>query len=372
MAGHPLKTIGFDARMYGLEHAGIGRYVMNLLDRIIGADLLVKWVIFTNPHHQTEFGGRNIQVVSTSIRHYSLAEQTEFLSLLNRQQLDLLHVPHFNVPLLYSRPFLVTIHDILWHQVRGGSVTTLPPPLYYAKYLGYRLTVRKAAFQSKAILVPSGYVKDSLLNAYPGLPVRKIHITYEGVDNIIRPQPTKTPRPNLVYIGSTYPHKNLSTLLKALQLVRLKQPEFTLTIVSSRSVFLEQVKAEVDALGLSSAVVFAGFLSDQKTQELLATSLALVHPSVSEGFGLTGLEAMATGTPVIAAQASALPEVYGDAALFFKPYNATELAYRIESLLSDPRKRHIMIERGIKQAEKYSWDKMADQTIEVYRELCGV
>jgi len=365
--------IGIDARLYGLEHAGIGRYVMNLVDRLI-QDPTHQWVLFVSPHYVPKFTDHpNVAVIPTTVRHYSLEEQIVFLRILNQEKLDLLHVPHFNVPLLYRRPFVVTIHDILWHQIRGGSVTTLPPLLYYAKYAGYLLTVRHAILAARTVFVPSNHVRDDITHAFPSLNQKKIMVTYEGIDKWHGSglsKPFRTTSNQLMYIGSAYPHKNISTLLQALAILRATDhPELRLVIVGSRSVFLDAVKQEVIDRGLTNAVKFAGYQTDAAVKELLRQSICLVHPSKSEGFGLTGLEAMAVGTPVIAAKATALPEIYADAALYFNPDKPSDLAKKIHTLITTPSQQEQLIQRGFARVKQFSWESMVSKTKDAYSQI---
>lgn len=355
--------LGFDARMYGLEHAGIGRYVMNVVDRLIAIPDL-SLTLFISPAYAHKFQSyKHVSVVTSSVRHYSLAEQISFLSTLNRYQFDLLHVPHFNVPYFYRKPFVVTIHDILWHQVRGSSVTTLSPLQYYVKYQGYKVTVRHAIQQSKAILVPSEYVKHDLLASFRFLQPEKIHVTYEGV-SLPTTSNSAPPKPYVLYVGSAYPHKNLEIVLQALQTLDIQ-----FKIVGSRSIFLDRIKHQAQALNVADKVEFLGPQSDATLHQLLTTATALVHPSKSEGFGLTGLEAMAAGCPVIAANATALPEIYGSAALYFNPDDAADLVAKINTLRHNLKQRQQLITLGKIQVQKYSWDKMVQQTVQVYRQV---
>jgi glycosyltransferase involved in cell wall biosynthesis len=363
MAKHPIN-IGIDARLYGLEHAGLGRYCMNLVDRLIHNNN-IHWTLFLNKKYEKQFSHyANVTVVNANIKHYSLAEQIEFLNILNNQPINLLHIPHFNVPIFYNRPFVVTIHDILWHQVRGGRVTTLSPLKYYLKYAGYRLTVNHAISKALRIYVPSNYVKIDLLNTFNNLDSKKIIVTYEGVDPRLSSDQSNKQSNNIVYIGSAYPHKNLHILLQALT----KMDDVSLTIVGSRSVFLDHIKREVRSLNIEDRVIFAGYQTDEEVKLLLSHAICLVHPSKSEGFGLTGLEAMATGTPVIASNATALPEIYQDAALYFDPDDSDGLVTRIRELITNSVLRASLITKGRARAMQFSWDKMVDDTIAGYRD----
>lgn len=362
------STIGIDARMFGLEHAGIGRYVENIVNRLL-TDPHYNYYIITHPKHAAHFKKLPCTAIETTIRHYSFAEQIKLARILNQLPIDLLHVPHFNIPMLYRRPFVVTIHDILWHQVKGGSVTTLNPLLYSIKYLGYKATVKHAVYDSEAILVPSAYVKKQVRRTYPLIPDSKITVIHEGYTPIKKTAPPTVTISGsyLLYVGSLYPHKNVPTLLSSLTHInRQAAKPLQLVIVGSRNIFTKQIWEKVKALGLESLVHFVGYQTDAQLQTLYKHALCLVHPSTSEGFGLTGIEAMAAGCPVIAADATALPEIYGKAALFFEPYNTHQLIEHIKTLKNQSHTRQQLIEKGFKQAKQFSWDRAAQETAHIY------
>ncbi len=157
-------NIGIDARLWGLEHAGLGRYVMELINSLSREDKKNEYTIFLRRKYfnQTDLPD-NFSKVLADIKHYSVEEQWLLAEMFNEEKLDLLHVPHFNVPLLYKKPFVVTIHDLLWHEIRGLSVTTQNPVTYIIKYFGYRSVVKHALQKSIEILVPSKTIKEKLL-----------------------------------------------------------------------------------------------------------------------------------------------------------------------------------------------------------------
>jgi len=164
-------------------------------------------------------------------------------------------------------------------------------------------------------------------------------------------------KPFLVYTGNLYPHKNVGVLIKAAEKLKIN-----VAIVCARSIFEKR-------LPVSPYAHFLGRLSDGELAELHHEASAFIFPSLIEGFGLPGLEAMAVGLPVIAARASCLPEIYGDAALYFDPYSADDLVAKIQLLLSDEKLRSSLIAKGLKQAKKYSWRKMATQTWDIYQKV---
>lgn len=159
----------------------------------------------------------------------------------------------------------------------------------------------------------------------------------------------------IVYTGNLYPHKNIPILIEAVERLQIN-----LKIICARNVFENR-------LPKSKYVEFLGRLSDQEMKEVYKKSQAFVFPSLIEGFGLPGLEAMAVGLPVVAAKASCLPEIYEDAVLYFDPYDVNDLVAKIKLILADKKLRQTLIAKGYQQVKKYSWAKMASQTWEIYQ-----
>ena len=156
-------VIGIDARLYGLEHAGIGRYIMHLVEELQRLDQTNDYILFLRKNYYPALKlPRRWTKILADIPHYTLAEQILMPRLIRSAQVDLMHFPHFNVPLLYRGPFIVTIHDLLWHDFKGFQVTTLNPIMYLFKYGGYRLGVNLALVRGRPILAPRFWVKHEL------------------------------------------------------------------------------------------------------------------------------------------------------------------------------------------------------------------
>lgn len=173
--------IGIDVRFWGTQHAGIGRYTEELVKNLQDLNTNAEFVLFCRKKDLEAIPvKKNWRKVVADIPHYSFDEQTVLPRIFRGERLDLLHVPHFNVPIFYNRPFVVTIHDVLWHDVRGADVTTQPPFVYSVKYLGYRFVVWNAIKRAKRILVPSNTVRQDLVKRFR-VPASKIVVTYEGV-----------------------------------------------------------------------------------------------------------------------------------------------------------------------------------------------
>ena len=362
--------IGIDCRLSGNAHAGIGRYIEELILRLPKIGRANRWVLFFYSQQQANDllkeivpKPSNISIVIAPIKHYSFNEQLKIPNIFAKQELDLLHVPHFNVPIFYKGKLVVTIHDLLWHEFRGLDVTTLKPYLYYIKYLAYRFITKMAIKKADQIIVPAKTIKDTVIKYYPWAK-NKLNITKEGHSNKFIPSSNTTEKKinkTLLYVGSLYPHKNISVVLKALKSL----PDFRLEIIGSRSIFQDNVKAEVVKLDICQQVEFLGFISDSELNKKMSNSFALVQPSLSEGFGLTGIEAMSAGIPVLASDIPIFKEIYQDGAIFFDPEYPTDFVRAVNML--EELNRSKIIKQGIEIASHYSWDTMAKQTLSIYQ-----
>ncbi|MCL5675835.1 MAG: glycosyltransferase family 4 protein [Patescibacteria group bacterium] len=411
--------IVIDARMYGVKHAGIGRYVQNLVSEILKQDRENNYVLLVRKEDSNSIKylvdsskyPRKPKLLIAEARHYSLKEQILIPWLLWHERPDLVHFPHFNVPILYRGKFLVTIHDLLWHEMKGKDVTTLPWYLYKIKYLGYRYIFSNAVKRAQKILVPSNWIKNKLKNTYKDIDDSKIIVTYEGVDDkfsnlqktdslrkqISQSETTKQItkrynliRPYLIYTGSAYPHKNLKVLLEAVKILntinisvyssskarsqtsssrpaeRDSNNNIQLLIACSRDVFWEKLQKMVREFGLEKQIRLPGFVPDEDLKNLYKNALAFVFPSLSEGFGLPGLEAMACGCPVVCSDIAVFHEIYNDAAIYFDPKDAGSLKKNVEFLINNIELKEQLIKKGLKQTKKYSWEKMSKEVLQIY------
>jgi glycosyltransferase involved in cell wall biosynthesis len=363
--------IGIDCRLAGREHAGIGRYIENLVTRLPlqAPDLNFVLFFYSQKQAQTVLPNyqklHNVEIVLTPIKHYSFIEQFKLPDLFAKAKIDLLHVPHFNAPFFYDRPLVITIHDLLWHEQRGLNVTTLAWWKYWFKYLAYRQVVNHAISLAKAIFVPANTISRTVSKYYPASQ-NKIVVTKEGVDQELlktEPKPIQKPKKYLLYVGSLYPHKNIEVVLQALSLL----PEYRLKIVGARNIFQTRTQQQIKQWQVKERVDLLGFISDAELKKMYQETTALIQPSLSEGFGLTGVEAMACGAPVLASEIPIFQEIYGPAALYFNPHSAYSFVKALRKL--ETSNRQSIIKKGFKQAKQYSWDKMTSQTVATYRTI---
>jgi glycosyltransferase involved in cell wall biosynthesis len=363
-----MKTICIDARMWGVKHTGIGVYVEQLIANLPQSkDYQV--VLVVTPESEKELRLNRFKKYVAYRHPYSNLAQFEMVWLLWKIKPDVLHVPHFTIPVLWSGKIIITIHDLIKHISKGADTTTRHPLIYWFKYFQYLLIVWFAVSRAERIIVPTTYWQEILMANY-NLPKEKIAVTSEGVSeeffnktyvNIDLPE-----KPYVLYVGNVYPHKNLNTLLAAIGKLN---GSMLLIIVCARSIFTQRAEKLIEKHNLQKWVKFLGSVSEKELVSLYKNARALVFPSLIEGFGLPGLEAMAVGTPVIAANSSCLPEVYEDAAEFFEPLDSSQLAQKIAEVHSNIKLRTTLIAKGKKQVKKYSWAKMAQQTWQIYQDV---
>jgi len=377
-----MKRIGIDARFWG--EAGPGRYASNLVKELEKIDKKNKYFIFLASKGYKEYQpqNKNFTKVKADYRWYSLSEQLIYPKLLYRYNLDLLHFAQFNMPLLYLRPFTVTIHDMILHDFpikKGGVKNNL---MYPVKRLGYLVIFWWAAKRSRAIVVPSKDAKNDLVVRL-GISSHKITVTQEGFDPnlgfsgsvsnsdpVLRKYSIK--KPYILFVGSMYPHKNLERLVDAFALF---PEDINLVLLGKESFFSKKLRYKVEIMGLRKRVFFPGkkaahgYVPDEDLAAFYQNASAFVFPSLKEGFGIPPLEAMAFGVPVAASKTSCVSEVCGRAALYFNPKDARDMSQKMRTVLYNESVRCRLIKAGRENAKKFSWERMAYQTFKVFEEV---
>lgn len=179
----------------------------------------------------------------------------------------------------------------------------------------------------------------------------------------------KIKKPYLLYVGNAYPHKNLERLLKAFKLILDKKPYLNLILVGKMDYFYQRLGKLAKKLGLKDNIIFIGQVSDKELDWLYSNALIYVFPSLNEGFGLPGLEAMSKNLPVVCSNHGPLPEIYGSAAVYFNPEDIKEMASIILKVINNNKLMKKLKIFGQKQVKKYSWQKCAQETLNVYESI---
>lgn len=364
--------IGIDARFVGPEGTGLGKYTEKLIGNLAQLDSKNQYIIFLRQNNWSflKIDKKNFHKMLADVSWYSIDEQIKMPGIYKSANLDILHVPHFNVPILYKAPFIVTIHDLIHHKFKEESATTKNPIIFRAKRYAYKRIIKNAVITSKKIITPSSYVKDEIIKNFKVDP-SKIVVTYEAAEEEYFQKPglsKSKDQQKLLYVGNTYPHKNIANLLDAMSLL---PGEVTLTLVCPRDVFASRLEKEIESRNLGSRVEIKPYQDVKSLTKIFQNSSVYVFPSLEEGFGIPGLNAMAAGLPVVASNIPTLKEVYSDAALYFDPTNPKDIAAKIKGVLTNPKTKNEMAEKGRKQAAKYSWQTMAKQTLQIYENSSG-
>ena len=365
--------IGIDARMYGVSFTGIGRYTSELIKNLAEIDHENEFVIFLRRKAFDSFVPPNdrFRKVLADFPHYSVGEQTGFLKLLNQEKLDLAHFTHFNAPIFYNKPFIVTIHDLTLSFFPGKKMTTL------IERAAYHVAIRNVTKKAKKIIAVSEHTKKDLVETLK-VPADKITVIYNGVSPKFgdtapseRPDLMKKLRlqkPYFLYTGVWRDHKNIVGMIKAFdKLNKELGNQYNLVITGPHNPTYHEIPDTVRELGLEDQVHLVGLVADQDLFGLYKYALAYVFPSFYEGFGLPPLEAMQCGTPVIASNTSATPEVCGEGnALFFDPYNIDDIKDKMRIIATDPTVRQRLIDRGYERVKAFSWKEMAQSVLNLY------
>jgi glycosyltransferase involved in cell wall biosynthesis len=364
--------IGIDIRLYG--ESGNGRYLRNLLKNLYEIDSENSYVLFClkkDLEEVTRLYGVRWKIVVADFYWYTFKEQFVLPFLLYRENLDLAHFPHFNIPLLYFKPFVVTIHDLTHFTFAMERASTHSVVTYRIKHAAYSLAFWWAVTFSRKIFAVSEYVKQDIIKKF-GTNEEKIMVTYEAADSLlandsgVSQEAISVKGDYFLYVGNAHPHKNIEFLIRSFQELRKKRHDIYLVLVGKESYFWERIAEWMTKEKLDEKVLYLGFVSDSQLNYLYKNAIAYVMPSLSEGFGLPILEAMQHDCPVISSDATCLAEIGGVAALYFDPKNIQSCVDSMELVLSDPAKRDELRSKGRVQVNKFSWKKMAEQTKQSY------
>lgn len=365
--------IGIDARMLGGGY-GIGRYLEQMILHLAKLDSKNEYVVFLKKENfDLLVLPANFKKVLMDIAWYSFAEQLKLSSAIQKENVDLMHFPHFNVPLFYRDPYLVTIHDLIMFHYPRQEASTHGPLVYWIKDLVHRFVVKNSVQRARHIFVTSEYTKRDVHETL-GTPLEKMTVTYQapfevkhlnnkGTEYILGKYGIK--KPYIMYVGAAYPHKNLEGLVQAWKVFQKKYgSEYELVLVGKENFFYTKLKNTF--LKESSGVIYTGFVPDDELSNLYKNATLYVFPSLYEGFGLPPLEAMTYGTPVVSSNKSCLPEVLQDAALYFDPENPVGMADTIYKGIHDETLRLTLQQNAQKLLPNYSWDTLAKQTVCCY------
>jgi len=370
--------IGIDCRIYSSRFTGIGRYVHELVKRVCKCDSKNDYVLFFNEPEFSAYqvGLPNVKKVLADAPIYSVREQLHFLKVLNREKLDLMHFTHFNAPLFYNRPSIVTIHDLTLFYYPGKKKKGI------ISRIGYDMVFRNTVRKAKKIIAISENTKRDLIKQLKTSEA-KIEVVYQAVGNEFKKITDEKSinetlhrlgikKPFLLYTGVWRLHKNVPNLIKAFGELKKEYGlnDLQLVITGKEDPFYLEPKFLPEELGIEKDVILPGLVSETDLINLYNAAEIYVFPSLYEGFGLPPLEAMACGTPVATSYLSSIPEVCGKGnAVYFDPNDYRDMAIKIYALYKNKNLQQKLIENGLNRVKDFSWDRMAKETLELYK-LC--
>jgi glycosyltransferase involved in cell wall biosynthesis len=361
-----MKKIVIDARMYSTS---TGRYIKKLIENLekIDATSDHKYVILLQSKDLDQYQPKagNFTKLAADFKDFSFAEQLGFNKFLKSLGADLVHFGMVQQPVLYKKPKVTTMHDLstlrFLNPAKNKFVMTI-------KQFVYRWVNIRAAKDSLTVITPSEFVKKDIAKL-TGVNPNKITVTYESADKITQqPQVVDVLKDKkfIFYLGQAFPHKNLERLVQAFALLYDQFPELYLTLAGKKTANHKILEDFIVKNSIKN-VIFTDFVSEGQLKWLYENCRAYIFPSLSEGFGLPGLEAMAHGAPVVSSNATCLPEIYGDAAMYFNPLDVKDMANKIAEVLNNDTLRLKLIDNGALQINQFSWQRMAEQTLEIYK-----
>ena len=363
--------IAIDARK--VTDFGIGTYLRNLIRHVLEFDNN-EYVLLG--HRKDEALLRslhsNARIAFISAANYSFSEHLSIPWQLYRIGADLLHSPHYVVPLYTSCRTIVTVHDVI-HLLFPQHL-----PSRIAKHYAHFM-IQRALSRSKLVVTVSNASKRDLLQLFEIEP-EKILVIHNGIDaamtrdvpNVelmrIRERFQLSGR-TVLFVGNIKPHKNVERVISAFAKVRenLEFGDLNLVVVGDDITRYPSLRRAVERHQVRANVRFFGFVPETTLVALYRAADVFVFPSLYEGFGLPPLEAMANGTPVVTSSISSLPEVVGNAALTVDPYNVDEIALAIQRILSDSECSARLIAAGLERVQHFSWKNAAKQLDQAYR-----
>jgi len=366
-----MARILIDARW--LKATGIGRYTENILLQLVELKHDHELVLLVRPADLDDVPKplRHLEIHTTDVLWYTPQEQVILPRLISKIKPDLVHFPQFNIPLQYRQPFVVTIHDLTMLRFKNIKGGLLAPFTYTLKDVVMRHVLKTAIKRSRVIFTPSQFVRDDVVQQYR-VPADKILVTPNAADIPRLPDKIDLKHygitgPFLLHVGNAYPNKNLVRAMHALGLINQgREVPLQLVLVGKKDAFHIGLEKLRDKLKLKDSVILTDRVSDNELVGLYRAASLYLLPSLSEGFGIPGLEAMSYDLPVVSSNASCLPEVFGDAVEYFDPKDEADMARAVTLVLDDPKRQKALMALGKKRVAQYSWRESAKTVLEGY------
>lgn len=360
------------------ENLGVGPsvYVWSMLSELLKNEKY-EFVIFTNKDNISMIPKTpNIEIVVSKFNNRFrplriLHEQIELVFLANKHKVDVIHFLGNNVSYLLANKSVLTVHDLMWKYYFDL------PDYRTLKNRYFALTVPRSLKRARAIISVSNFTKTQISNLF-GVKRDKIVTIYEASGGIVKISAEKADifkaKHNYRFIYSvttSWPHKNLKRLIKAFIDIKKQNLYDGKLVVSGQLKGKEHIATSklISDNGMQNDILLTGFVSEEEKSYCYLNSEIFVYPSLYEGFGLPVLEAMEAGVPVIASSAASIPEVGGDACLYFDPTSTDQLVDCLLRLIKSKEERNLYSRKGLVRQGNFSWKKTANETLAVYEKI---
>ncbi len=355
-----MKKIGIDARLY--FQTGVGVYLRNLLYYLqkSNANFIFFVYVLKDDSSKINFKNKNFIKREVTSRWHTLSEQISFLRDIKKDDLDLIHFTYFGYPAFYKRKFIATIHDLTPVVFKTGKASTRNQLIFNLKHLVFEKIILSSQIKNSfTIITPTNSVKKQIVGHYGDKYQRKITPIYEGVNyELLKAQENSQLEKKFnnffLYVGNFYPHKNCENLIQAFSHIK---ENVNLVLVGPNDFFAAKVKDLVKKLNQEKRIFFHHNPKIEDFVFFYKGARALVHPSLSEGFGLPLVESIYFNLPIIASNIEVFQEILGDKYLKFDPNNIENIKNKIENFLNNRPK--IIYEN--------SFERMTKETLEIYK-----
>jgi glycosyltransferase involved in cell wall biosynthesis len=380
--------IGIDARTIlnpeKGEAIGVGHYTYQLIKNLLELDKQNEYVLFFD-FHVREKDVKKFSKPNVKIKFYPCSDYKKYLpgdyseilgtAILNKEKLDVLHVtsPHSRIPMGYRGKSIVTFHDLSIYRI----------PQCYPKVSSTKERAVYSLMSGKAdkIIAVSQSTKKDVEEIFK-IPSEKIKVIYSGLDKRFLEESKidgqkvlekyGITKKYILFLGTLEPSKNIARLLEAFakfkEISKGNNPkfEYQLILAGKRGWLSKEYPQIIKDLGIGKDVIFTGYIIGDELVPLFKNAQFFVMPSLYEGFGMTILEAFATGTLAIVSEVSSLPEIAGDAAYFINPLSVKEITEALLKFSQDENLRNEYKLKGLEQVKKFDWQKTARETLDVY------
>jgi glycosyltransferase involved in cell wall biosynthesis len=368
----PLRHLGVNAVFLQPRMGGIETYLRRLYPALLKVRPDLRISVFVNEQGRRVLAAepwvREVEVVVHPLlgRRGTRAFSEAFLlgALADRRGCEVLHSVALTAPIRMRAASVMTIADVTWLR-QAGSVP------FYTRLL-WRTLVFPAARRADRVIAHSQAARAEIAEDLR-LPEERIDVVPHGpgADMSVEPTPDTElryrlglgPGPIVLAVSALLAHKNVSAVIQALPAIRREVPEATVVVPANPTPLGVELTARARSLGVGDAFVLPGWVSPADLEGLYAAAACFVFPSLREGFGLPVLEAMRRGVPVACSNASAVPEVAGDAAFLFDPLRPDDLAHAVTRLLRDRALREDLAARGRARAAVFTWRRAAEETL---------